>query len=64
MENDIVSCKLQINLEIAEEFIKELNILVNKYNIIPVSDKSKIILDMGDLIQINNIYRMKEMKIC
>lgn len=51
-----------MNTEIADEFIKELNILTDKYNIIPVSDKTKIILDMSDLIQINNIYRMKEEK--
>lgn len=60
MEQDILSCKIQMNTEIADEFIKELNILADKYNIIPVSDKTKIILDIADLIQIYNIYRMKE----
>lgn len=60
MGNDKISCKIQMNTEIADEFIKELNVLADKYNIIPVSDKTKIILDMADLIQINNIYRMKE----
>ena len=60
MEQDIISCKIQLETERAEEFIKELNVLANKYNIIPVSDNTKIILDMADLIQIYNIYRMKE----
>lgn len=60
MEKDKFSCKMQLDSERADEFIKELNILADKYNIIPVSDKTKIILDMADLIQINNIYRMKE----
>ena len=60
MEQDIFRCKIQLETERAEEFIKELNILINKYNIIPNSDKCKIILDMADLIQINNIYRVKE----
>ena len=53
---------MQLDSERADEFIIELNILADKYNIIPVSDKTKIILDMADLIQINNIYRMKEEK--
>lgn len=64
MEKDIFNCKIQLETERAEGFIKELNVLADKYNIIPVSDKTKIILDMADLIQINNIYRMKEVKIC
>ena len=62
MGKDKLSCKMQIETERADEFIKELNILINKYNIIPTSDKTKIILDMADLIQINNIYRVKEEK--
>lgn len=60
MDNEKISCKMQLDSERADEFIKELNILADKYNIIPVSDKTKIILDMADLIQIYNIYRMKE----
>lgn len=60
MDNDKLVCKIQLETERADEFIKELNVLTDKYNIIPVSDKSKIILDMGDLININNIYRVKE----
>lgn len=58
--NDLLKWNLQMNTEIADNFIEDLNDLIRKYNIIPEIDNSRIILDTADLIHILNIYRMEE----
>lgn len=57
---DCIKIKLQINTEKAEEFIKELAEIANKYKIKANIDRTIISFDVADLLEINEIMRLKE----
>lgn len=55
-----IKIKLQINTEKAEEFIKELAGISNKYGITAQIDGSIISFDVANLLEINEIRRLVE----
>lgn len=57
---DCIKTKLQIDTEKAEEFIEELIELANKYRITANTDGTIISFNVADLLEINEIMRLKE----
>lgn len=57
---DCIKTKLQIDTEKAEEFIDELAELANKYKITANTDGTIISFNVADLLEINEIMRLKE----
>lgn len=57
---DCIKIKFQIEIEKAEKFIKELAELANKYKITANTDGSIISFNVADLLEINEIMRLKE----
>lgn len=57
---DCIKIKLQIDTEKANEFIKELAELANKYKIRAEINGSTVSFDIADLLEIKEIMRLKE----
>lgn len=57
---DCIKIKYQMETEKAEMFIKELAELANKYKITAETNGSTITFDVADLLEINEIMRLKE----
>lgn len=60
MEKDCIKIKLQIDIDKAKDFINELAEIANKYKIRAEINGSIISFDVADLLEINEIMRLKE----